>query len=112
MPETWLQKLKVGDTVLWGNHEVLATVQKVSNAFVWVQGDKFRRSDGSRVRRDRWFQYSIQEPTPEALERIKQKKEADGLLNEILLTRRWNYLPIDKLRRIVAILREDTDEPK
>ena len=104
----WIKDLKVGDEVIvvsggWSIHEHVEVVEKVNKTTVRVCGSLFTFDGYERT--SGWHHARIEQCTEEAKARIKMEAERKKLAKSIEATT-WANLPIDKLRRINAIIKE------
>jgi len=102
----WLESLKVGDKVAvshdYGHKYFISEIAKLTNTqFVLTGEQRFYRRNGREVTSEKWNVESIEQITPQVVEWIKREK---------IKTASWiklgNELPLDKIERILNILRE------
>ena len=113
MKEDWIKDLKVGDEVIivsggGSYYEHVERVEKVNKTTVRVCGTLFSIIDGFERSRG-WHCSRIIQCTEEEKERIKIDTEKRKLCFKLSRIE-WNTIPIDRLRKIYLILKEDSHE--
>ena len=106
MSNNWLQELKEGDRVYFGNEYLeVGTVERITQTLIVVNGKKFRKSDGSL--QGKWY-YSrpwLREATPE-----RDAKYQKHCLLQDLEQIKFSSLSINQLERILAIAKEGSND--
>lgn len=112
MATEWLQNLKAGEQVIvdCGRNQRIMTVERVTPAQIKINGIpvKFRKANGDEIcKRDRWSSgRRLQEPTHEAIQKIRESEKHSALLFD--MTRIvFKKLSINQLERIVTIAQEE-----
>lgn len=104
----WIKDLKVGDEVIvisggWGAREHIEKVENVNKTTVRVCGLLFKFDGYERT--SSWNRAKIKQCTKEARERVGLNEERRKLANALYRADFMN-MPVDKLRRINAIIQE------
>ncbi|KKL03903.1 hypothetical protein LCGC14_2621460 [marine sediment metagenome] len=110
MKKEWLENLKVGDRVVinttsygsQGDNSVSVVERLTKTLIITKGGRKFRRNDGLSPGGE-WSKDTLQEPTPEAVDRIRQANLANKLRHYD-----WKPLPLATLRAIYDLLPKST----
>lgn len=107
----WADALKPGDVVIVSpgfgrDNDRLEKVDKVTpTQIVLACGSRYRRKDGDLVgNNDRWSRWSIEEPTKEAVERIRKRQAADWISRHQGLEK----VPLETLLWFVEQVKEAT----
>lgn len=113
----WLQQLKVGDEVIVGRRDrdsYITRVKRATPTLIVVGSNdyecKFRRTTGDEVGAG-YYASELESSSPEELEAVREAMYARNLLSRIRELD-WQHVPVDKLRRIEAILDEPAGEVK
>jgi hypothetical protein len=91
----WRDALKVGDVVVCIAGRGERSLGKVTHAtakFVDVQGRRFRRDTGSEHGGSTWGSWSIEEATPEGVERVRHRIKIANAVS-MLAGLPWYSLP-------------------
>lgn len=114
MTTEWLQNLKAGEQVIvdCGRNQRIMTVERVKPRRIKINGIpvEFRKINGDEIcKQNIWSSgRRLQEPTPEAIQKIRESEKHSALLFD--MTRIvFKKLSINQLERIVDIAHE---EPK
>lgn len=101
----WLQSVKSGDRVIYDAGRLyggmrFATVERVTQTQVLVNGVRFRKADGWQVGADTWHSAYLRESTPEFI----RLTEIQSSL-EYLRTMKWSELDDDALIQIARSIK-------
>lgn len=95
-------------TSVYGCDRVVV-IDRVTATQAIAEGTRFHRDSGVQIasgyRRDR-----IEAATPEKIQQVQDKSERSKLANKLRHATTWATLPLSKLRRIMEIVEEETDE--
>jgi len=109
----WLNELKPGQTVIVGpkgagDFATLDTVDRITpTQIITHHGMRFRRKNGREVSGDQWWWSSLEEPTPEAVARVRADLKRRRML-AYLRDVKWSELSSEVLERAVALVKAET----
>lgn len=100
----WRDNLKVGDRVVIGGYtaDTISSVERLTETLIITNGGKFRRRDGCSPGNG-WHRNTLQEPTPEVVDRIRQENLARKFCHYD-----WKTLPLETLRAVFKLLPKGT----
>lgn len=110
--KAWLDSLKPGDTVdqivrgTWGPPRIdtLTVEKRTAKQIVMTNGTRYRAEDGIVIGRSIYGHLRFP-PTTKQVKGINDQQEQRDIAASIRCTN-WREVPLDKLRRIKAILGE------
>ena len=100
--------LKVGDEVVCdaSPYKTIEKVVRVTSTQIILRNDRFKKSNGRRVKRAKWdFTRIYPADDPGVIAQIKEKGKRDHLIDKIE-GEIWDHFPTDTLVKIVGLIEE------